>query len=89
MSSWQVNQEHSQRLLLEMYKNLKDGSKAEALRKAKLALLNSQGTSHPYYWGSFILVGDWRPRFVTETNHWEPESIGFKGVSTWRKLFNM
>ncbi len=89
ISSWQVNQEQSQRLLLEMYKCLKDGSKAEALRKAKLALLNSQGTSHPYYWGSFMLVGDWRPRFVATSNHWEPESIGFKGVSTWRKLFNM
>ncbi len=89
MSSWQVNEEHSEKLLLEMYKNLKDGAKSEALRKAKLSLLHGQGTSHPYYWGSFILVGDWRPRFLSSNNRWEPESVGFKGVSTWRKLFNM
>ncbi len=89
MSLWQVNEEHSQKLLLEMYKNLKDGSKSEALRKAKLAILNGQGTSHPYYWRSFILIGDWRQRFLPDNNHWEPESVGVKGVSTWRKLFNM
>lgn len=89
MSMWQVNDDHGEKLLLEMYKNEKDGSKTEALRKAKLTMLSSQGTSHPYYWGSFILVGDWRPRFLTANNRWEPESVGFKGVSTWRKLFNM
>ncbi|MGC8604198.1 MAG: CHAT domain-containing protein, partial [Desulfomonilaceae bacterium] len=89
IGSWQVNEEHSQRLLVEMYKNLKDLSKAEAIRKAKLSLLQSKGTSHPYYWGSYILIGDWRSRFVSGTDHWEPESVGFKGVSTWRKLFNM
>lgn len=89
MSMWQVNDDHGEKLLLEMYKNEKDGSKSEALRKAKLTMLNSQGTSHPYYWGSYILVGDWRPRFITANNRWEPESVGFKGVSTWRKLFNM
>ncbi|MGC8657899.1 MAG: tetratricopeptide repeat protein [Desulfomonilaceae bacterium] len=89
MSLWQVNEEHSQRLLLEMFKNLKEGSKSEALRKAKLSILHGQGTSHPYYWGSFILVGDWKPRFLPDNSHWEPESVGVKGVSTWRKLFNM
>ncbi|MFH0958775.1 MAG: tetratricopeptide repeat protein [Pseudomonadota bacterium] len=89
LSSWQVNEEHSEKLLLEIYKNLKDDSKAEALKKAQLSLLNSPGTSHPYYWGSYILVGDWRHRFLSTNNRWEPESVGFKGVSTWRKLFNM
>lgn len=89
LSSWQVNEEHAEKLLLEMYRNLKDESKAEALRKAQLSLLHSPGTSHPYYWGSYILVGDWRHKFHSANNRWEPESVGFKGVSTWRKLFNM
>ena len=89
LSSWQVNEEHAERLLLEMYRNLKDDSKAEALKKAQISLLQSPGTSHPYYWGSYILVGDWRHKFLSANNRWEPESVGFKGVSTWRKLFNM
>ncbi len=89
LSSWQVSEEHAERLLLEMYRNLKDNSKAEALKKAQISLLGSPGTSHPYYWGSYILVGDWRHRFLSANNRWEPESVGFKGVSTWRKLFNM
>jgi tetratricopeptide (TPR) repeat protein len=89
LSTWQISEDHAEKLLFEMYKDLKDGSKADALRKAKLAMLHSQGTSHPYYWGSFILVGDWRPRFLSANNRWEPENVGFKGVSTWRKLFNM
>ena len=89
LSTWQISEDHAEKLLFEMYKDLKDGSKADALRKAKLSMLHSQGTSHPYYWGSFILVGDWRPRFLTANNRWEPENVGIKGVSTWRKLFNM
>jgi hypothetical protein len=43
------------------YKNLKDGkSKSKALQDSKLAYLQSNdgSMSSPYYWSSFILIGD-------------------------------
>ena len=54
------------------YRELKSGkNKADALRQAKLSLLQAQvelkalGTKQslaaPFYWAPFILVGDWGP----------------------------
>jgi CHAT domain-containing protein len=55
---WVVNDDSQVLLMQEFYKALKNGkSKAEALRSAQLALLNSESYSNPYYWGSAILVG--------------------------------
>lgn len=34
-------------------------TKAEALRQAQLALVNSSQFSHPYFWAPFVLVGNW------------------------------
>ncbi len=55
---WVVDDDSQAMLMQEFYKALKQGkSKAEALRSAQLALLNSESYSNPYYWGSAILVG--------------------------------
>jgi len=89
LSVWQVNDDNTSRLFVEMYRNLKEGSKSEALREAKLALLKNPGTSHPYYWGSFLLMGDWHVRFHPSMNRANPETVKFKGVSTWKKLLKM
>ncbi|MGF1521334.1 MAG: CHAT domain-containing protein [Leptolyngbyaceae cyanobacterium] len=37
--------------------------RSEALRETQLAMINDEDGlySHPYYWASFILAGDWRP----------------------------
>lgn len=35
-------------------------SLGEALRNAQLNMLKSTDRSHPYYWASFIQIGDWR-----------------------------
>jgi CHAT domain-containing protein len=88
LSMWQVNDESTANLFIELYRNLKDGSKAEALRAAKLALLNNSGTSHPYYWGPFILMGDWHVRLHPSYNRPAPETVRFKGFSNWRKLLS-
>jgi hypothetical protein len=32
--------------------------RAEALRRAQLVLAADKGTSHPFYWAPFVLVGD-------------------------------
>lgn len=34
-------------------------NKAYALRQAQLDLLNSPEFRHPYYWASFIMIGNW------------------------------
>jgi CHAT domain-containing protein len=55
---WVVDDDSQAILMQEFYKALKQGkSKAEALRSAQLALLNSESYSNPYYWGSAILLG--------------------------------
>jgi CHAT domain-containing protein len=89
LSMWQVNDESTAKLFIEMYRNLKEGSKSDALRQAKLALLNSPGTSHPYYWAPFVLMGNWKVSFRPTTIAEDPKNIRFKGVSTWRKLLSM
>jgi CHAT domain-containing protein len=35
-------------------------TKAEALRQAALKVMKNPGTSHPFYWAGFVLVGDGR-----------------------------
>ncbi|HMK33533.1 MAG TPA: CHAT domain-containing protein, partial [Desulfomonilaceae bacterium] len=91
MSMWQVNDESTAKLFIAMYRNLKNGngSKAEALREAKLSLLGNPGTAHPYYWAPFVLMGNWTMKFHPSLNKPDPADMRFKGVSTWRKLLSM
>lgn len=60
-SLWLVNEESTVALMSEFYQGLKNGlSKAEALRQAKLTLINSSDFNHPFFWGSFQLIGSWQ-----------------------------
>jgi CHAT domain-containing protein len=86
MSLWEVNDERTAKLFIGMYGKLKDGSKADALRRAKMELLKDQRTSHPYYWAPFVLVGDWHVQHRPGFNKMEPSKMRFKGLSTWRKI---
>ncbi len=55
---WLVDDDSQAILMQEFYKALTHGkSKAEALRSAQIALLDSESYSNPYYWGSAVLVG--------------------------------
>jgi CHAT domain-containing protein len=47
--------------MIKFYQNLADNkvTKAEALRRAQLALLQNPEHRHPYFWAPFILVGNW------------------------------
>jgi len=89
LSMWQVNDESTAKLFIEMYRKLKEGTKSDALRQAKLALLNSPRPSHPYYWAPFILMGNWKVAFRPSSNTGDTKNIRFKGVSAWRKLLSM
>jgi len=57
---WSVDDNSTGQLVQRFYRNmLEDGmNKAAALREAKLYLMQN-GFKAPYYWGAFILQGDW------------------------------
>ncbi|MDF5722466.1 MAG: CHAT domain-containing protein, partial [Rhizonema sp. PD37] len=54
-SLWAADDKATQQLMIDFYKNLQHGmTKAQALQHAKLNQLDR----HPYFWSSFILIGD-------------------------------
>ena len=63
VSLWTVEDESTSNLMIYFYQYLKEGhSKDEALRKAKLALMNENVSGEylynsPFFWGPFILNG--------------------------------
>jgi CHAT domain-containing protein len=59
-SLWLVDESSTATLMELFYSGLSAGlPKAEALRLAKLGLMDSPEFSHPFFWGSFILIGSW------------------------------
>ena len=62
-SLWSVNDKSTAALMSEFYRQLAQQNrpitKAEALRQAQLTLLNNPLYNHPYFWASFVLVGNW------------------------------
>ena len=63
MSLWSVPDEETSMLMSGFYDRLrKDLGKSKALQEASLALMRERqekgGSSHPYYWGAFICVGE-------------------------------
>jgi len=58
MSLWAVNDQATYLLMERFYRHLR-GSETlvEALRNAKLEMINSGTLSHPYYWAGFIISG--------------------------------
>lgn len=65
-SLWNVNDKASTTIMVDFYKNLKDTqSKSEALNNAKRNYLKNHSLTErsPYYWASFVLIGDSSPTF--------------------------
>jgi CHAT domain-containing protein/tetratricopeptide (TPR) repeat protein len=61
MSLWSVSDTATRDLMIDYYTRLQKGDgRGEALRDAQLSMLKSADRSHPYYWASFIQIGDWR-----------------------------
>ncbi len=60
-SLWNVDDQSTSEFISQFYKILSQSgvSKAEALRQAQLSLLHSSEYQHPFYWASFVLVGNW------------------------------
>jgi CHAT domain-containing protein len=58
---WSVQDESTADFMAQFYQvlNQPNISKADALRQAQLSLLHSPQYQHPFYWASFVLVGNW------------------------------
>ncbi|MBO3457218.1 CHAT domain-containing protein [Aetokthonos hydrillicola Thurmond2011] len=58
---WAVKDESTAKFMVEFYKNLRQPgiSKAEALRQTQISFLQNADFSHPFYWSTFVLVGNW------------------------------
>jgi len=67
VTQWGVAENSMKKLMLGFYKQLQQAettgnriSKAVALRRAQLSLMNDENYRHPYYWAPVVLIGDWR-----------------------------
>lgn len=72
MSQWQVDDQSTSILMSYFYKYLSKGyAKPEALRSAKLDFLehSDPNRAHPFYWGSFVMIGNPEPVFPSN-NRW-------------------
>jgi CHAT domain-containing protein len=58
---WYINDQASSTLVSEFYKQLQDPSvsRAIALKRAQLKLLNDRSYQHPGYWSPFLLINNW------------------------------
>lgn len=58
-SLWSVSDEATARFMEHFYGELERGAtKAEALRRARLALRDTAGYAHPYFWAAYVLIGE-------------------------------
>ena len=60
-SLWSVDDESTALLMSYFYQELSQSqrTKAEALRRAQLAVLQQKDFAHPFFWAAFVLVGNW------------------------------
>ena len=67
MSLWPVTDAVARDTMVAYYARLRDGlGRGDALREAKLSILQQRSLRHPYYWAGFIQSGDWTPLPVTD-----------------------
>ena len=71
-SLWQANDYVTERIMTTFFTKLKEGkTKAQAIQQAKLSYLQeaSEAEAHPFYWASFVLIGENKP-MGTHTFNW-------------------
>jgi CHAT domain-containing protein len=72
MTLWNVEDASSSNIMIEFYKNLKNGfSKDEALRKAKISYISGADPlkAHPYFWLGYVSIGKQTPLFKTKAGY--------------------
>lgn len=59
VSLWKVQDRSTADLMVNLYREMgRTQTKSEALRQAKLKLIQQNRYAHPYYWAPFVLTGD-------------------------------
>ncbi len=69
MTLWNVEDVASSAMMIEFYRNIKNGySKDEALRRAKISYLSQADPmkAHPYFWLGYVSIGKQTPLFKTK-----------------------
>ncbi|WP_008316672.1 CHAT domain-containing protein [Leptolyngbya sp. PCC 6406] len=58
---WPVKDEAAASLMVDFYESFQqaDLTKAEALRQAQLTLMRDPSYKDPFYWSSYVLIGNW------------------------------
>jgi CHAT domain-containing protein len=66
-SLWSVSDASTSQLMRNLYGRLRqfhaenqNVNRAQVLRQAQLSLLHTEDYQHPYFWGAFILIGNWQ-----------------------------
>jgi CHAT domain-containing protein len=60
-SLWKVDDAATRDLMIDYYRRLQAGAgRSQALREAQLTMLKDPARAHPYYWASFITIGEER-----------------------------
>ncbi len=90
MSLWQADDASTSVLMNRFYQHLQSGMpKDKALRQAKLDFLATSERLHPYFWGTFVLLGDGKPVSEKGTDWpiwaWVLMALGILGVGGWWK----
>ena len=56
---WKIDDQHASQMMVDFYKQMLSGnSYAEALRQAKLKLINNKSSAKPLLWSGFVLIGN-------------------------------
>ncbi|KAA3624813.1 MAG: CHAT domain-containing protein [Bacteroidetes bacterium] len=89
MSLWKADDLSTKKIMTNFFDNLKDAQgKDVALQEARKTYLFEQADdamTHPYYWATFVLIGDGDKINFGKTNNWAWWAVGFIGllVSIW------
>jgi CHAT domain-containing protein len=60
MSLWPVSDVGARDLMIEYYRALARGEgRGDGLRQVQLKMLGRKSREHPFYWASFIQLGEW------------------------------
>jgi CHAT domain-containing protein len=72
MTLWNVEDASSSTMMIEFYRNIKNGySKDEALRRAKVKYISLADPmkAHPYFWLGYVSIGKQTPLFKTKARY--------------------
>jgi CHAT domain-containing protein len=68
VSNWEVSAGATVKLMSDTFTRMSGGDIAGALQSAQIEFARDPARSHPYYWASFVIVGDGSAGAATQTS---------------------